>query len=167
MSKLIIKISFLVLLLNPNLSWGKNYITCAGASESEFEANIYNFEINKSELKREKWYLNVEIPGLKPDADFFHYRGELLDEYTRVVDDTIFIYTGIYNQDELYSYMETFHLDILSGFMILRKAYIDKETEEVFIYDSDGNKVFQGEKEFNRLVDKSYYECRKVEPLFE
>ena len=57
MSKFIIRISFLVLLLIPNLSWGKNYITCAGASGTEAKANIYNFEINKSELKQKKQIL--------------------------------------------------------------------------------------------------------------
>lgn len=166
MSKFIVKISFLLLLLNPNLSWGKNYITCAGASESDLAANIYNFEINKSELKRENWYLNAGISGLKPDANFYFYTMERLDENTSV-DGNIFIHTDIYELDELSNYVEVFQLDTFSGFMILRKAFKDKETGNAFVYDYDGNKVFEGEKDYKRFEDKSYYECKKVEPLFE
>ena len=70
MSKFIIKISLLVLILNPNLSWGKNYITCAGTSGTELKANIYNFEINKSELELKIKFLNAGVKLLSPNIYF-------------------------------------------------------------------------------------------------
>ena len=53
-----------LLLLIPSLSWGKNYITCAGASGTEFKADIYNFEINKSELKIKNIHLNAGVKSV-------------------------------------------------------------------------------------------------------
>ena len=64
------KTFFALLLLIPSLSWGKNYITCAGASGTELKANIYNFEINKSELKQKDIYLNVGGSALSPTINF-------------------------------------------------------------------------------------------------
>ena len=164
MSKIIVKISFLLFLLNPNLSWGKNYITCIGERDNEFLANIYNFEINKSELKKTKSYL----AGAYSDANFYYIdEEETIREFTIIEDNTLFDYTILYKQDELSEYIERFQLDTLSGFMILRTAYIDKETGKAFVYDYDDNKVFDDEKDFMRFMEKSYYECKKVKPLFE
>ena len=62
-----------------------------------------------------------------------------------------------------------YELDTLSGFMIKHELYIDKETARPFVYDYKENKIFLDEnvEDFNNNIEKSYYECKKVEPLFE
>ena len=166
MSKFIIKISFLLLLLNPNLSWGKNYITCAGASGTEAKANIYNFEINKSELKQKNKYLNAGVKMFSPNIYFGDLK-EPIKESTEVSDETFFKYRITYELNEFSQFFVMYQLDTLSGFMIKQEFYIDKETERPFVYDYDENKIFAGEKGFSNHLEKSYYECKKVEPLFE
>ena len=89
-----------LLLLIPSLSWGKNYITCAGASGTELKANIYNFEINKSELKIKNIYLNAGVKMLSPNI-YFGTLKEPIKELTEVTDETLFTYRIVYELDEL------------------------------------------------------------------
>jgi len=168
MSRLIIKISLLVLILNPSLSWGKNYITCAGASGNEIKANIYNFEINKSKLELKIKFLNAGVKLLSPNIYFGDLK-EPIKESTEVIDETLFKYRITYELDEFSQFFVMYELDTLSGFMIEHELYIDKETARPFVYDYKENKIFLDEnaEDFNNNIEKSYYECKKVEPLFE
>ena len=159
-----------LLLLIPSLSWGKNYITCAGASGTELKANIYNFEINKSELKIKNIYLNAGVKMLSPNI-YFGTLKEPIKELTEVTDETLFTYRIVYELDELSQNLLNYiyELDTLSGFMIRKEIYFDKDGEGIFVYDYDDNKIFLDEnaEDFNKYLKKSYYECKKVKPLFE
>ena len=159
-----------LLLLIPSLSWGKNYITCAGASGTELKANIYNFEINKSELKIKNIHLNAGVKMLSPNM-YFGTLKEPIQEVTEVTDETLFTYNIVYELDELSQNLlnYTYELDTLSGFMIRKEIYFDKNSEDIFVYDYDDNKIFFNEnaEDFNKYLKKSYYECKKVKPLFE
>lgn len=164
MSKFIIKISLLLLFLNPNLSWGKGYITC-----KSLDREIINFSINKTEIKLEK--INISTDMITDEFNFTVFQN-FKSEETRVIEEHFFIYKAVFD-DELNSYqtiMEA-NLDTLSGSMGQRYYYKDKGTERIFVFKrfEKNIKIFKDEEpeKFDENTVISAWECEKSIPLYQ
>ena len=160
------KTLLVLLLLIPSLSWSKGFITCKGGEESSQSADIYNFSINKKELKLLNPTIKAVIQNFDADIRFQNLI-KPIEERTLKQTDSYYIHEIVYEISDNLKIINQYELDAHSGFMKSIQYYRDETGAYTWNYKDEKIYADLDKESFDEYIDKGYFECDESKKLNE